>query len=269
MPWKLRSPFSFLTKRQRIVLATLFVTVALMATQRVSVFEQQRYVIVVPLCAFVLSLWALWQGMNRVKLLMLLTLPVLYSLGVAVFIFLLQTDNFVIKFIADCVFGLTFYFLLLSENIFNVAAQRTIPLYRAASTAAFLFTIVTAISLFQIVHVLSLSFLYNGIIVALISFFLLLPMLWSIEMEHIQSRDLLYSLILAVIVGEFALALSFWPIPPDSLIWSVLLGTVLFILLGISLDIVRESLTKTWTYLYMGLGVFLLCVAFFTTHWSG
>lgn len=257
-----------LSKRQKIIFASVVVTLGLLLMLMVNIFLRTRFIFILPVITFLVCLWALWDGINKLKAFTILILPSLFSLGSATFLFLL-TWNIYIKIPAAVLIGVLFYCLLLSQNVFNVAAIRTIPLYRAASTASLIFTIITSIFLFHALHVLSLPFAWNGVVVFLISFLLILPTLWSLKMEKVTLEYLIYSLILSLLMAEFAVGLSFWPIQPSSLLWSVPLGTVLFILLGIGVDSFKERLTKKEVTLYGLLGVLIILVLFFTTGWVG
>lgn len=257
-----------ISKRQKIVLASILISISLAITQSVNLFTRQNLVITTVILAFLLSLWALWAGMSKLKAFTLLTLPTLYTLGVITFYFLLPV-RWLTKLPVDLIFGMSFYFLLLSQNIFNVSAFRTIPLYRVATAVSFLVTIFSGFLLFHVLHALSLSFILNGAVVGTISFLLILPALWSIDMEGVSKQMISYSIVLAVVMGEVAMALSFWPIPSNSLMWSIMLSSFLFILLGVSLDKYRNRLTRVEAYLYLGFGVLVFWVTFLTISWSG
>lgn len=257
-----------LSKRQKIVVASVVVTIGLMYTQNVPIFVRTKFIMWLGALSLIMSLWALWEGMNRVKAFTLLLLPALFTLGVSSFYFLLPI-RWLTRLPVDVIFGLMFYFLLLSQNVLNVAATRTIPLYRAASTAAFLFSITTSVLLFHILHAFSLEFYWNGLISLVIAFLVSVPMLWSVEMESLSLQLLMYSLVTSLLIGELAMVLSFWPIPSNSLMWAIFLASSLFILLGINLDFLRERLSRREVGLYIAFGVMTLLVMLLTTSWAG
>ncbi|KKQ66396.1 MAG: hypothetical protein US86_C0005G0007 [Candidatus Daviesbacteria bacterium GW2011_GWA2_38_24] len=263
---KIRGSF-LLSKRQKIVTASVLLTFGLMVTQNVNLFLRTRFIIGLTLFAFLVSMWALSEGLSRLKAFTLLLLPTLFTLGATSFYFLLPI-RWLTRLPVDIAFGLSIYFLLLSQNVFNVAATRTIPLYRAASTVTFLFTIFTAILLFHCLRVFQLPFYWNGLAVFVITFLLSLPILWSVKMEEINAKLVAYSICISIIITECTIALSFWPIPPVSLMWSIFLSSMLFVLLGLCLDHLKERVTKREVYLYFGFGSFSLLVVYFTTNWS-
>lgn len=257
-----------LTKRQKIVIVGVLITLGLiLSTQTVSfVYVRYRLILALAVFSYTLSLWALWEGMTKLKAIILMILPTLFTVGVASFYFLLPV-RWLTRLPVAIVFGLSFYSLLLSQNVFNVASQRTIPLYRAASTVAFLFTLVTAFFIFNVIFALRLPFYFNGFFVFLVSFLLVIQFLWTVEMSRISAAILVYSFVLALMVGEVALALSFWPVAPT--IWSLTLATLIYVLMGIITQFMKERLSNRLLFEYIGVGGLVLLFALFTTSWVG
>lgn len=256
-----------LTKRQKIIITSVILTFGLLSTQLVDFNLRFRFLAGLSIAAYFLSLWALWEGMSKVKALVILILPTLFTLAVASFYFLLPV-RWLTRAPVAFIFGLSYYSLLLSQNVFNVAAIRTIPLYRAASTAAFLFTLITAFFLFNVIHAFNLIFLWNGFLVTALSFLLGLQVLWSIEMEDRLPAALLFqSFILALCLGELGLVFSFWPMVTT--MWSLTLSSSMYVLLGLVTHFLRGKGIKreVWEYLIIGVGVFI--TAFLMTSWTG
>lgn len=246
-----------LTKRQKIIVVTVLITLGLVFSTQINNFIFLKYNLIIGLgvITYLLCLWALWEGMTKLKAIVLLILPTFFTISVASFYFLLPI-RWLTRLPTAIIFSLSFYCLLLSSNVFNVASIRTIPLYRAASTAAFLFTLITAFFLFNVVYALRLPFYWNGVVVFLISLPLIMQILWSVEMERITMPILIYSLIVSMLVGEFGVVLSFWPVAPT--IWSLTLSTVIYVLLGITVDFMRNRINQriVWEHLLVGVVVF-------------
>lgn len=253
-------------KRQKIIITSLIVAAALLASQMVPFYLTYRFIIGVSILSYLLSLWSLWEGINKLKGIVLMVLPTLFTLAVSSYFFLLPV-NLLIRIPAAIFFSLIFYTLLLSQNVFNVASIRTIPLYRVASTTVLVLTLITAYLLFNVIFSLNLTFFLNGLVVALISFPLIMQMMWSIEMEHISGMVLIYSLIISLLCGEMALVLSFWPIYKS--LASLLLATVLYITLGVSTHHLRERLSRGVVWEYLGWGGLIFLVSLLTTSWVG
>lgn len=254
------------TKRQKIVLATLVLTVGLLLIQSISFFVlRYRLIIFLSLLALGLSLWALWEGITKLKAAVLLILPTLFTLGVASFYFLLPF-RWLTRLPVTMIFAVSFYSLLLAQNVFNVAAERTIPLYRAAFTVAFLFTLITSFFIFNAVFALNLPFYWNGVVVVLVSFPLILQLLWSIDMGSVNSLLIVYSVVLSLIVGEFSLAFSFWPLVPT--MYSLSLSTAIYVLMGVVSSHLRERISKRLIWEYVGIGGAVLLFTILITTWT-
>ena len=262
-------PSPDLSKRQKIIVSTVIFTASfLLATQKANIVFHRFYLIyAMGLLAYLLSLWSLWEGMTRQKAVVLLILPTLFSIGATSFYFTFREIRWLTRLPASFILGFMFYTLLLSQNVFNVAEIRTIPLYRAAATASFVFTLVTAFFLFGIIYTLNLPFYWNGLAVFLISFLLILQSLWTIEMEGIKPSLILYSLILSLVIGEGALALSFWPVVTT--IWSLFLSASLYICVGILTESLRERLGRRMVGEYAVVGIVVMLVTIFATSWTG
>lgn len=277
--WKILSRAS--TKRQKIILTSLLVTLGLLSTQLINFNLRFRFLLMLGGFSFVLSFWALLEGftegaskkklpilsVNFSKAVVLLILPTFFTLAVASFYFLLPV-RWLTRIPVAVGFGLIFYLLLLAQNIFSVAAIRTIPLYRAASTLSLVCTILTAFLIFVVVHSFNLLFIWNGIIIMILSFLLVLQMLWTIEMgDRPSKRLILQSFILALSLGEIALALSFWPV--NHIMWSLMLTASMYGLLGVITNVLRGKLTTRIGWEYVVVVIFFYLVAFLTTSWAG
>ncbi|MBI2334620.1 hypothetical protein HYU96_02355 [Candidatus Daviesbacteria bacterium] len=256
-----------LNKRQKIILTSILVTFGLLSTQLVDFNLRFRFIAGLGILAGALSLWALREGLNFTKALILLILPAFFTVALSSFYFLLPV-RWLTRVPMALFFGLTFYLLLLSQNVFNVASIRTIPLYRAASTATFLFTLLSAFFIFNVIYAFKLLFLWNGALVFAVSFPLILQVLWSIEMEdRVGLSVIVQSLILALILGELALVFSFWPMVTT--IWSLALASSMYVLVGITTQILRKRLDKRMVWEYLGIGGVVFSVSFFLTSWTG
>lgn len=256
-----------LSKRQKIIIAAVLITIGLLSTQIVDFNLRFQFLAGLGIFAYIVSLWALWEGLNLTKAFILMILPVFFTIAVASFYFLLPI-RWLTRLPVALGFGLMFYLLLLAQNVFNVAAIRTIPLYRAASTASFLFTLLSAFFLYNVVHAFNLLFLWNGLIVSLVSFPLILQVIWSIQMEEkLKFPAVLQSFILSLILGELALSFSFWPTPTT--IWSLSLSSSMYVLLGLATQVLRGRVNNRIILEYSAIGALVLFVSFIATSWTG
>lgn len=255
-----------LNKRQKIIIASVLVTLGLFSTQLTDFNLRFRFLMGLSILTAGGVAWALWEGLNKTKLAIFLILPTFFTLGVASFYFILPIRWLTRLPVAFC-FGLLFYLLLLSQNVFNVAAQRTIPLYRVASTASMIFTILTAFFLFSVLHAFNLLFIWNGLLVFFLSMPLVLQNLWTLEMEDkISASLILQAFIISLGLGEVALALSFWPM--NHFMWAIMVSSAAYILLGLSIENHKQKLSRRVVWEYLGIGTAFFLVAFLTSTWT-
>lgn len=257
---------SILTKRQKIVVATGLITIGFLFTTQtyVVIFRKYYVIFIFAFFAYVLSLWALREGMTKTKSITLLILPVFYCLASTSFYFLFQNIRWLTRVPVAIFFGLNFYLLLLSQNVFNVASERAIPLYRAASTANFVYSIFTMILLDSIVFSFNLPFFINMLFVTVLCFPLFLQILWSVKIEKISGQILVYASILSLLIGESALAFSFWSSAP--LVVALYLNSISYGLLGILLEFLKDRLNKKTVIEYAGVGGALFVCIFLITN---
>lgn len=261
-----------LSKRQKIIITSTVITFALLSgllSTRLVIDVSSRFQFIIGLgvLSYVLSFWALLPGLNKTKALTLLILPTFYTMAVASFYYILPLRWFT-KLPVALFFGLSFYLLLLAQNVFNVAAIRTIPLYRAASTAAFVLTVFSALCLYSVIQALNLAFYWNGILIVLVSFPLILQLLWSTKMEDIVSPLIVaQSIILSLLIGELSLVLSFWPSSANVRSFAIasVLTSVMYVLVGITTHHLRERLGRREVWEYMGFGSIVWVIAIFIT----
>ncbi len=256
-----------LNKRSKIVISSMLLTIGLLSTQLVDFNLRFLFLGGVALLAYILSLWSLWEGLNLTKAFVLLVLPAFYTVAVASFYFLLPV-RWLTRLPVATLFGLTFYLLLLAQNVYNVASLRTIPLYRAASTVSFLFTLLSAFFIYHVISAFNLLFLWNGAVVLAVSFPLVLQVIWSIKMEDkILVSDIVQSFIISLVLGELALALSFWP--SSATIRSLALSSAMYVLLGLTTQILKGRMNKQVAWEYIGIGMLVLITSFSMTSWTG
>ncbi len=255
-----------MNKRQKIIITSTLLSGGLLTTQLVPFYYVYQFLGALTFFAYFLSLWSLWEGITKAKAIVLLILPTLFMLAVSSYYFLLPVNWFVRVPVA-LLFGLAFYSLLLSQNVFNVASIRTIPLYRAASTVNFLFTLITAYLLSNVILSFNMLFIFNGIAIFSLVLPLIIQVIWSIEMERVDSMIIWYSLVLAMVAAEIALALSFWPISKS--MHSLIISTSLYITLGLTTHSMRDRLKRDFVWEYLSVGIIIFLVAFYTTSWAG
>lgn len=255
-------------KRSKFVLVSGILAVGLLASQWVKVDYRYQVLMGLGLLAYGLSSWALKEDLRGVGWGTALILPTLYPISVGWFYFLLPQQWLSLVLILT-LFGVGMYALLLTANIFSVAAIRTIQLLRAAHAVGFLLTLVTGFFLFDTV----LSFRYGGLVNAGLAgglvFPLLLQGLWSIELTEsfISRRVWLYSLGLAGLLAGMLWALSFWPV--GVAVGSLFLVAMVYVGLGLTQQYLTERLFENTVREYLAVGLVVIITLVLLTRWTG
>lgn len=255
------------TKRQRFILMSFFLTVVLVAAQTVPESLRLATIAFLALATLFLAVFALWGELSGIKYFLLLLLPVYFVVGASLFYFLLPV-RWLTRLPFALVFGISTYLLMLTANIYNVAAIRTIALHRAARAVGMLFTLVAAFFLINVLLSVHLVFYFNFLGVIIIAGPLYLVQLWSYGLEDYVTRKVaLYTLVFTLVTGQMAAIFSFWPLEPIN--GALILVTVMYVLLGIGQFAVIDGLKRRTVYEYVGIAAVVALIVLITTRWGG
>ena len=192
-----------------------------------------RYIAIALFVAFtyLISTWALSDDLQSHERLTIVPLPSIYAAAVALFYFLLP-ESIASQAFVILLYGVGMYALFLTSNIFSVAKGRTIQIVHAANAISGLFGVVISLLLSNTIFSLKLPFYFNGLLIGLTHFPLIIILLWSVNLENKIERDTIgFSLILSIILMELAVVLSFLPLS----IWYYALFIMSFFYIGIGL----------------------------------
>lgn len=272
-----------MSKRAKYIVAALVLSLMLWGTRLIVPEQRMEAIVAIVVASYLISAWVLFEDLKGVEWVTILILPVMYTLGAGLFslflpvsvprIFGQRLEADVARLIAGIVrggfwllFGVGAYGLYLTENIFSVAAIRTIQLLRAARAVGFLLTLVVAMFLFQALFSFKLQFWVLGLLAGLLSFPLFLQGNWSMQLKKgLNRRVVLYSLVGAVVVAQMAGVLAFWPV--KSLVAALMLVTAVYVVLGLSQQKLIGRLFKKQINEYVAVAVVVLVASFYITSW--
>lgn len=255
-----------MTKRQKFLLSAALLSAGLLAIQYVPL--EYRYVAIFGffLITYLVSAWALFDDLKGIEWLTILSLPSLYAVAIGLFYFLLP-NGWLSRTIIVSLFGVGMYALYLTENIYSVAAVRTIQLLRAAHAVGFLLSILTLTLLYNTIFSLQWPFWTNGLLVFAGTFPVLVQGLWSVRLEQKVSKDIWHiSLGLAYGCGLLASSLSFLPVT----VWiaALFLATAVYVSMGLVQHELNERLFSRTVTEYVVVGVLVFIAAMFVTPWK-
>ncbi|MBL7158893.1 hypothetical protein ISS85_00245 [Candidatus Microgenomates bacterium] len=252
------------SKRVQLVLVTIILTLGLMAAQLASFEERGLMIVGLSILSLFLSAWALRENLKGVKWITLLILPPFFSMAVGFFYFLLPV-RWLTRLPFAGLFALGMYALLLTENIYNVATERSIGLLRVGQSVGLLLTLITYFLLIQTILSFHFPSVLNFILIFIFSYFLTLQSLWSVGLGEKFKKETLYSSVISLSLAELVFIFSFWPVKLT--VEALFLTTVFYVLIAATQQYLlgrffKKTINELLTVL---LAVFLLLIV--TTSW--
>lgn len=266
--WLQKKILGKLTKRQQFAFLTTFATAGLVATQlvpRVDLYLPMAFTLAffAALGAFILFRPDL-RGLRIITSLILISF---YTWAVAFFYFLLPV-RWLTRLPTAILFGIGFYAILLTENIYTIATGRTIQLLRAGRSIGLLMTLTTVFLLFETVISLHLNMLSNVILLFIISSPLAFQSLWSMELDVGLNRETFFqAVILGIGVSEVGLGLAFWP--GNGTIQALFLTTFFYVIVDMSQQALIDRLFLRTIREYISVIVIVFILVLVTTSWGG
>lgn len=258
---------SWIPKRQQFVLATIVLTAGLLLTQLVSLDWRYPLVGALAIVAYGLSAFVLYDDLHNIEWLTLLALPTLFTAAVAMFYFLLPV-RWLTRLPVAFLYGVGMYALLLTENIYSVASERTIALLRAAHSVGFLLTLLTYFLLVQTVLAFRFYPIINALLIGGISVVLVLQSLWAMELTgHISRRVWHISTAVTLFLMNVVWVFSFFPTTVT--IKALLFTTLLYSSVGIAQQYLVEKLYKKTLMDFVSVVLIVFCIALIATNWRG
>lgn len=253
-------------KRQLFVLITVVLTLLLVGTQIFTGSLKVEVLLGLVFLTYGLCAYALRYDLAGWEYLTLLTLPTYYTVAVFLFYFLLP-ERWLTRLPIALLYATGMYAILLTENIYNVAAERTIQLLRAAQSVGFLVSLVTLFFLTNTLFSLHLPFYLNFGLALAIAWPLILQAIWSMELILPVERKIWNSsAAISLIIAETVAVISFWPI--RSTIAALFITTVFYALAGMTQQQVLDRLFPKTVREYLSVLAVVLLIVLFITRWG-
>ncbi len=255
-----------MSKRTRFVITSLILSLGFVGIQFLN--DQNRFwaIGILGALTFTLFLWSLFETIKPNMTLLTLVLPVMFTLGVGFFWFLLPANIFA-QIPIVIFYGLGIYILCLIANIHSVASVRTIALLRAARGVGFVLTLITSFLVFDAILSLRTEIFYLIPLVFVFSFLLYLQGYWSIVLDKELSKGLIsMSLGSALITTELAVILYFWPV--TIVVGSLFLTTSFYVLMGLGQARLEGRYFKSTIKEHLVVGILIFIAMFISTRWG-
>jgi len=254
-----------ISKRIRFLISSLALFFGFIGIQ---VVDDSYKFIVIGILVFmtgVFAVWSFFEGLGKDMTILSLILPMLFTLGVGLFWFLLPS-NIYARIPIIIFFTVGIYILFSTMNIYTVSSSKTIALLRAARGVGFVITLVTAFLIFDAILSLRQNIFISAPLIFLTSFLLFLQGFWSIDLEKKMDNGLLgLAVISSLIVSEISIVVSFWPV--TLVVGSLFLTSGVYMLLGLGQTKLEDRLFPNSIREYLTVGVLVLIGMFFATRW--
>lgn len=256
-----------ISKRQQFVLITLGLTAGLVVTQVVAQDLRYPLVIAFSVATYLSCAFGLREDLRGIEWFTLLALPTLFTAATLLFYFLLPV-RWLTRLPVAALYAVGMYALLLTENIYNVGAQRTIALLRAARSVGFLLTLITYFLLVSTVLSFRLDAWWNALLVCATTVLLTVQSLWAMELEpRVSSRAWRLSGCIAIVLGELAWVFGFWPV--RQALVTLFLTTVFYCAVGMAQAYLDDKLYKKTVIEFGSVAAIVFAIVMVATRWRG
>lgn len=256
-----------LSKRQQFVMVTLLLTGGLILTQVVPADFRYAMVALLTAVSYVAIAFTLREDLHGIEWVTVLVLPTLFTTGVSMFYFLLPV-RWLTRLPIAGLYAVGLYALLLTENIYHVASNRSIALLRAAHSVGFLLTLITYFLLVSTVFSFRFPIILTIGATGIITYLLIFQSLWAIEFgEEASSRIVRFSFVLSAVFVELVWVFMFWPV--KSVLVSLFLTTSYYSLVGMTQQYLAEKLYKKTVIEFFSVAAIVFVIVLFATRWRG
>lgn len=255
-----------MSKRTRFIITSILLSLGFIGVQFLN--DQNRFwaIGVLGLATAGLFIWSLLGSLGKNMTILTLILPVIFTLGVGFFWFLLPTNIFA-RIPIVIFYGIGVYILCLTANIYSVASVRTIALLRAARGVGFVLTLITSFLVFDALLSLKTELYILIPSIFIISLPLYLQGFWSMLLTTEFSKDVFtLSVASSIITAEAATILYFWPV--TLVVGSLFLTASFYMLLGLGQAKLDGRLFGSTVREHLTVGSIIFIAMFFATRWG-
>lgn len=234
--------FQSIDKRQRFVIATALI---LALNLVLTLFPFSKTIFFLPIVAVIVyaaTYFALLEDIKRIEWVVLFILPIYFVLSFLLFYYLLPT-RWLTRIPYLIVLSVVFYAILLSENIFNVGVEKTLPLYRAAYSITNFITLLVLFFVFTVLFSFRLHFLLNAFFGGLVAWPVFFHGVWMASPKAVlEERIYKFATIVSVLLSSAILLLNFMPIKTS--IYAIYIVAVSYVLIGVTQETIQDTAFK-------------------------
>jgi len=209
---------------------------------------------------------ALLEDIKHIEWLVLFILPIYLAVSLLLFYYLLPV-HWLTRIPYLVVLSIVMYASILSENIFNVGVEKTLPLYRAAYSVANFLTLLAAFFIFTVLYSFRLNFLFNAFFGLLLAWPLFFHSIWSANPKSVlEERVYKFATINTVLLTAAILTLNFVPIKTN--IFALYTVTIFYLLSGLTQEIINDTVFRERVREYLIVFGVLSLLVLLSANWG-
>lgn len=254
-------------KRQRFIVAVLFLMLALFFSSELRQTTSGVFIAVfLAIATSAFFFLTNYQDIRSAISPYVFVLPFFYSLSCGLF-YSLVPDRFLTRITMTAFYGIGLYSLFLSQNIFTVAAIRTIALLASARTVSFILTIFSYFFLMNVIFSLHFQLLPSALLIFVSSFFLIHHAVWARTLSPSLTAHFLWTLFLSFTLVQIGLLMWFWPSSPTMV--ALFLTGIFYAYVGLAHVWFDKRLFRAvlWEYIWVAITILFILLLF--TSWNG
>ncbi|PJE63414.1 hypothetical protein COU89_03520 [Candidatus Roizmanbacteria bacterium CG10_big_fil_rev_8_21_14_0_10_45_7] len=236
---KLRAMLIGLGKRKRFTIAVVTICLYFFIITSLPYDQALFHVIPLAVLTYVSVFFGILEDVERLEWIQLFILPV-YFVVAALFFYYLLPVRLLTRIPFTIITFVCLYAIFLSENIFNVGVERSLPLYRAAYSVINFIMLVVFLMVFTLLYSFSFNLYMNALTGTIIVFPLVFHGMWIANpMEVVEERIWKYAAVLTFLLGFGILIGSFLPLRTN--VYAILTVAMSYFLIGIAQEIIQET----------------------------
>src|SRR3990167_4325930 len=234
--------FSRVEKRQRFIISTFFLTLLFLSSTFFSFEQIYLFIPLIIVVVFALTFFSILEGISGHEWYTLFVHPIYFSIVFYLFYFFVP-QRWLTRLPFVVIYTIAIYAILLSQNIFNVGASKSLQLFRAAFSVNYLFRTLGSFLTYSLIISLRMNFLFNFIAIFLASLPLSIQLLWSVAPSDLVERHLWrYAMFSSLILAETGVILSLMPL--NQSIFALVLTAIFYSLNGLIQVYLQQALFK-------------------------
>lgn len=252
-------------KRYRFALAVLFLTGIIFVSTFFNFDKAIYFIPIFILITYLATYFSIMEGIEKIEWFMLFLMPIAMTISFYLFYFLFP-GRWLTRLPFLLIFAISTYATFLCSNIFNVGVEKSLQLYRAAFSVNFFYQTFVLFLILNVIFSFSLNFVFNSLLVLLISFVLSLQLFWTIRLKLVIEKEMLFfALFLSLALSQVSLVLSF--VPLNASIFALFLSAAFYSLCGLMYTYLDQRLFKETVREYLLVLGFVSLIVLLSLNW--